>query len=64
VHYDRHQKRLMNEYIRYYHGDRTHHGLDKQTPAAREKPKDASTNCKVISLPQPGGFHHRYQLAA
>jgi transposase InsO family protein len=31
----RHMKRLMNEYIRYYHNDRTHLGLNKETPASR-----------------------------
>jgi hypothetical protein len=32
---ERHLKRLMTEYIRYYHDDRTHLGLDKETPAGR-----------------------------
>jgi hypothetical protein len=27
----RHLKRLMNEYVRYYHDDRTHLGLDKES---------------------------------
>jgi putative transposase len=30
---ERHLKRLMSEYIRYYHQDRTHLGLEKETPA-------------------------------
>jgi transposase InsO family protein len=32
---ERHMKRLMNEYIRYYHNDRRHLGLNKETPASR-----------------------------
>ena len=32
---ERHLKRLMREYIRYYHEDRTHLGLAKDTPAGR-----------------------------
>jgi putative transposase len=32
---ERHLKRLMNEYVRYYHEDRTHLGLAKGTPAGR-----------------------------
>ena len=32
----RHLKRLMNEYVRYYHDDRTHLGLGKETPAGRK----------------------------
>ena len=31
---ERHLKRLMSEYVRYYHDDRTHLGLEKQTPAS------------------------------
>jgi putative transposase len=30
---ERHLKRLMSEYVRYYHEDRTHLGLAKDTPA-------------------------------
>lgn len=33
---ERHLKRLMNEYVRYYHEDRTHLALEKGTPADRE----------------------------
>ena len=29
---ERHLKRLLSEYIRYYHEDRTHLGLGKGTP--------------------------------
>ena len=29
----RHLKRLMTEYVRYYHDDRTHLALEKHTPA-------------------------------
>jgi hypothetical protein len=32
---ERHLKQLMSEYIRYYHEDRTHLGLAKDTPAGR-----------------------------
>ena len=30
---ERHLKRLLSQYISYYHDDRTHLGLEKQTPA-------------------------------
>jgi hypothetical protein len=33
---ERHLKRLMNEYVRYYHEDRTHLALAKETPAGRD----------------------------
>jgi hypothetical protein len=32
---ERHLKRLMTDYLRYYHHDRTHLGLAKQTPGGR-----------------------------
>ena len=59
---ERHLKRLMTEYVRYYHADRTHLGLEKQTPEKRDVAKSASGT--VISLPRLGGLHHRYDLAA
>jgi hypothetical protein len=61
---ERHLKRLMSDYVRYYHEDRTHLGLDKQTPAGREATKDTSIGGKVVSMPRLGGLHHRYDLAA
>jgi transposase InsO family protein len=60
---DRHFKRLMNEYVRYYHEDRTHLGLDKQTPAGRNAEK-TNTGSTVVSISRLGGLHHRYDLAA
>ena len=32
---ERHLKRLITEYVSYYHDDRTHLGLEKRTPAGR-----------------------------
>ncbi len=61
---ERHLKRLMNEYVSYYHYDRTHLGLDKQTPAGREAAKGESTSSNVICMPRFGGLHRRYDLAA
>ena len=61
---ERHLKRLMNEYVRYYHDDRTHLGLEKQTPAGRERAEGTTVGAKVVSMPRLGGLHHRYDLAA
>jgi transposase InsO family protein len=61
---ERHLKRLMAEYVRYYHDDRTHLGLDKQTPAGRKAATDTTSRAKVISIPGLGGLNHRYDLAA
>ena len=56
---ERHLKRILKDYFDYYHQDRTHLGLDKDTPSERpvqEKPP----NGKVVALPRLGGLHHRY----
>ena len=61
---ERHLRRLLNEYVRYYHEDRTHLGLGKDTPAGRSAASAPSCGHKVISLPRLGGLHHRYSVAA
>jgi len=61
---ERHLKRLMADYVRYYHEDRTHLGLDKRTPTGRKTATDTTARVKVISMPRLGGLHHRYDLAA
>ena len=61
---ERHLKRLMNEYVRYYHEDRTHLALAKGTPADREPEKVPRVGGRVIAMPRLGGLHHRYNLAA
>jgi transposase InsO family protein len=61
---ERHLRRLMTEYVRYYHDDRTHLGQAKETPAGREAEKKTVAGHKVISMPRLGGLHHRYDLAA
>ena len=60
-----HLRRLMNSYVRYYHEDRTHLGLAKETPAKRRPERNpAATTRNVVSVPRLGGLHHRYRLAA
>jgi hypothetical protein len=61
---ERHLKRLMNEYVRYYHEDRTHFALAKGTPAGRRAAKNTGVVRKIASMPRLGGLHHRYDLAA
>ena len=61
---ERHLKRLMTEYTRYYHDDRTHLGLEKQTPEGRAIAQAMSPRGRVISMPRLGGLHHRYDLVA
>ncbi len=58
---ERHLKRLLSQYVSYYHDDRTHLGLDKQTPAGRVRSLENGT---VICQQRVGGLHHRYDWAA
>jgi len=58
---ERHLKRLLAEYIRYYHEDRTHLGLGKGTPDGRTR---TIASGHVLSHPRLGGLHHRYDRAA
>ncbi|MCJ7524114.1 MAG: integrase core domain-containing protein, partial [Candidatus Aminicenantes bacterium] len=56
----RHLYRLMQEYVDYYHNDRTHYALAKETPANRLLQEKPSANARLLALPRLGGLHHRY----
>jgi transposase InsO family protein len=58
---DAHLKRLLCVYVGYYHEDRTHLGLEKQTPSGRDRSVGRG---RVIELPRLGGLHHRYERIA
>lgn len=60
---EHHLERLMAEYVSYYHDDRTHLGLAKQTPANRIVVSNKGRR-QVVAMPRIGGLHHRYDLAA
>jgi putative transposase len=56
-----HLKRLLADYVGYYHDDRTHLGLGKGTPNYRARSKASG---RVLSYNRIGGLHHRYDRAA
>jgi putative transposase len=60
----RHLKRLMKEYVSYYHEDRTHLALAKETPTGRQAVKNPIDSRKIVSMSRLGALHHRYDLAA
>jgi len=60
----KHLRRLLNECVGYYHEDRTHLGLGKDTPGGRVATPAPLSGHKVISLPRLGGLHHRHTVAA
>ena len=61
---ERHLKRLMCEYIHYYHEDRIHLGLAKDTPQGRPVATDSADGTRIQSFARLGGLHHRYAVAA
>ena len=58
-----HVRRLAREYVAYFHPDRTHDGLGKDTPSGRAIERK-SVGAELISLPRVGGLHHRYEWKA
>ena len=51
-------RRVIRSYVAYYHEDRTHLGLEKDTPI--ERPVETGDMGEVIAIPRVGGLHHRY----
>jgi len=58
---ERHLKRTLQTYFEYYHEDRTHLGLEKETPGGRPNSNRATPSSKLMELPRVGGLHHRYE---
>jgi len=55
---EKHLRRLLKKYCRYYHEWRTHLGLEKGCPKPRQtEPPELGT---IDSEPMVGGLHHRY----
>jgi hypothetical protein len=57
---ERHLRRLVGEYVAYFHEDRIHDSLSKDTPHHRSVEERPSAKAMVISQPRLGGLHHRY----
>jgi hypothetical protein len=57
-----HLRRLLTAYRRYYHGSRTHLGLQKDTPDHR--PVSEVSTGPIVAIPEVGGLRHRYARCA
>ena len=57
-----HLHRVLQRYLAYYHGCRTHLGLDKDAPEPRRVQLPAEG--KIVAFPEVGGLHHRYERRA
>ena len=55
---ERQLRRVIRSYVDYYHRDRTHLGLEKDTPEERCVEQWETGN--VVAIPRVGGLHHRY----
>src|SRR5271157_4739638 len=59
---ERHLRRVLSSYVDYYQRTRTHLSLDKDCPDTRPiMPRKIG---KVVSIPQVGGLHRRYERLA
>jgi putative transposase len=57
-----HLRRILRDYIDYYHNSRPHQALDQNAPIPRTV--ESGKRGPIISIPKVGGLHHRYQRAA
>ena len=55
---EKHLRRVLREYFRYYHECRTHLGLEKDCPQSR--PLESSELGPIGAEPMVGGLHHRH----
>jgi putative transposase len=60
--HERHLRRLLTAYFRYYHRWRTHRALDMDAPVPRQvQPPKVGP---VWEVPEVGGLHHHYERRA
>jgi transposase InsO family protein len=59
---EQHLRRLLTEYVTYYHRFRTHLSLAMDCPETR--PVEAPEAGKVIAVPEIGRLHHHYERRA
>ena len=59
---EQHLRRILREYVDYYHSCRTHLSLEKDAPEPRRVESPAMG--KVRAIPKVGGLHHHYTRRA
>jgi putative transposase len=57
---EQHLRRLIRDYVSYYHHDRIHDSLAKETPNRRPVDPKPAADARLIYIPRLGGLHHRY----
>ena len=59
---ERHLKRILEAYFRYYHRWRTHQALEMDCPESRAIHR--ADRGPILEIPEIGGLHHHYERAA
>ena len=57
---EQHFRPLFCDYVSYYHEDRIHDSLEKDTPNRRPVEERLAAPAHVTLMPRLGGLHHRY----
>jgi len=55
---ENHLRRILRDYLVYYHSCRTHLSLEKDSPEPRKV--ESPDQGKIVEFPMVGGLHHRY----
>ena len=58
---ERQLKKVLRGYFDYYNNDRTHLGIEQESPVGRQIEKQTSILNRLVELPKVGGLHHRYK---
>ena len=59
---DRHLKRVLSNYLAYYHNWRVHQSLEMDAPESRSV--QTADEGEVVEVPEVGGLHHHYERIA
>jgi hypothetical protein len=59
---EQHLRRILREYVDYYHSCRTHLSLEKDAP--EQRPVQWPSMGRVAAIPKVGGLHHYYSRLA
>lgn len=59
---ERHLKRTLTSYFRYYHRWRTHQGLEMDCPEHRRV--QPMRHGRIVEFEEIGGLHHHYERIA
>jgi putative transposase len=59
---ERHLRRLFRTYLAYYNVTRPHQSIDSDSP--RRRIVRSVSSGRIVTVPEVGGLHHRYERAA